>query len=73
MKRGPAEFEKLKQVETDFALSRLSRVVVQLPSRVGMVRAENKRIESFWKALLIEKAHMPENRLSYLRDFPVEE
>jgi hypothetical protein len=71
--RGSAEIDKLKQIEPDFALSRLSRVVVvQLPSRVGMARAENKRIESFWKAFLVEKAHVPENRLSYLRDFPAE-
>jgi hypothetical protein len=47
-------------------------VVVQLPSRVGMARVENRRIESFWKAFLVEKAHVPENRLSYLRDFPAE-
>lgn len=71
--RGKAEIEKLKQVEADYSLSFLSRViVVQLPSRIGRARTENKMIESSWEAFLVEKGHVPEERLSYLRNFPVE-
>jgi len=71
--RGPAEIEKLQQVEADYLLSFLSKaLVVQLPSRIGMARRENKMIESSWRAFLVEKAKVPENKLSYLRNFPVE-
>lgn len=71
--RGAAEIDKLKQVETDLSLSQLSRViVVQLPSRVGRERSENRMIESSWKAFFVGKAGVPEDKLSYLRDFPVE-
>lgn len=71
--RGAAEIEKLKRVKTGVTLSRLSRVtVVQLPSRFAMTPEEVRMIESFWKSFFVEKAKVPEDRLSYLPSFPVE-